>query len=292
MLKAEPRQTCLPDYAADAAPITKLISPRLHSAVDVVSQGEVGRAWRVAVTREEIGAGPLTRALRAEGLWPVPCPVFREAAPADPQPLRQAAKRLNTYDWLICASARGVEALRSTGVMAAWPAGIRAAAVGTMTARALVEAGVPAPPIVAETSGADALWPTLAGCETWPGRRVLLLTTSGGRTTLADELRRAGAMVDEVEAYRMVARPVPEIKRDWEQNAPDAAVLASPRTARTLIAAVGPEALGQLRAVVAIGETTAEALKAGGLRCHVAPRATFADAARTLARLLPDGMRS
>ena len=82
----------------------------------------------------------------------------------------------------------------------------------------------------------------------------------------------------------MTPRPADHIRRDWAQAAADAVVLASPRTAATLAGAIGIDALRRLRAIVAIGGTTARELADLGLGCDVAPEATFASAARTLAR--------
>ncbi|MCC7176939.1 MAG: uroporphyrinogen-III synthase [Acidobacteria bacterium] len=241
-------------------------------------------AWRVAVTRQEAADGPLSEALRRHGLVPVPCPVMLEVPPSDPGPISRAATHLDAFDWVICASARAVRALELARSRP-WPAGVRTAAVGEATARALEALGVIPPPVVGPDAGADALWSTLADLDTWPGRRVLVLSTPGGRTTLVDGLRGAGAAVEVVDAYAMAARDAADIRDDWARARADAAVLASPRAAATLVAAVGREALAALRAVVAIGPTTARELAAMGIACVVPERAAFDAAAATLASL-------
>jgi uroporphyrinogen-III synthase/uroporphyrinogen III methyltransferase/synthase len=154
------------------------------------------------------------------------------------------------------------------------------------TARALSALGATPPPIVSDTAGAAALWNTLESLDTWSTRRVLVLTTPGGRTTLIDALRAAGADVDAIDAYRMEARPPERIREDWHQAAPDAAVLASPRAAAGLVAAIGRDALARLHAIVAIGQTTADRLAELGVPCLVAPEASFDAAANTIARRL------
>jgi uroporphyrinogen-III synthase len=103
---------------------------------------------------------------------------------------------------------------------------------------------------------------------------------------LIDGLRSAGARVDEVEAYRMLPRPPDLIAATWKALAPDAVVLASPFTAQTLVRSIGPRALTGLRAVVAIGPTTAAAPAHGTLA--LSPRAGFAEVARHLS---PNGRR-
>jgi uroporphyrinogen-III synthase/uroporphyrinogen III methyltransferase/synthase len=136
------------------------------------------------------------------------------------------------------------------------------------------------------------LWDLLSQLDHWPGRHVLVLTTPGGRTTLIDQLQAAGAEVDAVEAYRMVPRQPADIARDWATAAIDVLVLASPKAVEVLLGAVGHDALGGLRAVVAIGETTAQALAARGIPCHVPERASFDAVADIVAKVLETGVRS
>jgi uroporphyrinogen-III synthase len=240
--------------------------------------------WRVAVTRDEAADGPLSRALAGAAFVPCPCPILIEAPPADPEALAQAAATLDRYDWIVCASVRSVRA-RAHARTRPWPAGVRTAAVGAQTARALQDAGAIPPPIAGDGDGADALWTRLRDADRWPGRRVLVPTTTGGRRLLAEALAAAGAQVDEVESYRMEVRPAAAIASDWRAAAPDAAVIASPRVATGLMEAVGAGALRDLRAIVAIGDTTAAALTAATVPAAVAGTADFSAAARTLASL-------
>ena len=212
----------------------------------------------------------------------VNCPVAVEGPPADPGPLELAAAQLERYGWVICASVRSVAALKRARTTA-WPRGLRTAAVGHATARALLDAGADPAPIVGDEGGADALWEALRHADRWPGRRVLIPTTPGGRRLLIDRLVEAGAQVDVVEAYRMQNLPPYAIVGAWHDSAPNAAVIASPSAAEALVRALGLPALARLQAVVAIGRTTAEALNRLGLPCLVAERTDFVDVARTLA---------
>lgn len=238
----------------------------------------------MAVVREEEGNGPLAEALRRRGLVPAACPVLVEGLPTDPRLLAGAAARLLEYDWVICASARAVDALGRV-IRGPWPEGTRVAAVGPATASALVRLGVAQAPFVASHAGAEGLWDALRSHQAWPGQRVLVLTTPGGRTALADGLRDAGARVEEVEAYRMEPRPAAEIRDAWAAAAPDALAIGSPRAVTTLVNAVGVDAVARLSALAAIGQTTGRALVELGLIAHVAPDASFESVADTLARL-------
>jgi uroporphyrinogen-III synthase len=220
-------------------------------------------------------------ALIGHGFVPVTCPILVEAPPLDPTLLRDAAARLERYDWVMFASARAVRALGAAR-LGRWPEGVRTAAVGAATARALVDAGAGSP-LVADEGGAEPLWTVLRDLGGWSNIRVLLPTVPGGREVLEQQLRQAGAVVDTVEAYRMCPRSPDSIAADWDAADPDALIVTSPSAAHTLIAAVGVQALSRLRAVVAIGPTTAEALAAHAVTCVVAAHTTFEDAVRTLA---------
>jgi uroporphyrinogen-III synthase len=238
--------------------------------------------WRVAVTRDEPADGPLSRALVAASFAPVACPVLVEAPPADVAALADAAAALAAYDWIVCASVRSVTALAAAR-HAPWPSGIRTAAVGPRTAAALVAAGATPAPLAGDADGADSLWTRLRAADQWPGRRVLLATTPGGRRTLAESLAAAGALVHDVDAYQMSPRPAALIAEAWRAAAPDAVVVASARVAATLVEAVGAGRLRGLAAVVAIGHSTATALTAAAVPCAVAARADFGDAVAALA---------
>jgi len=239
--------------------------------------------WRVAVTRNEDPSGALTAALRSEQFEPLLCPVFVERAPADPLPLFAAAAGLDHYDWVVCASARAVRALVGAR-KAGWPAHVRAAAVGARTAAALGEAGATAV-FTAPDAGAQALWTALAQVDRWTDRRVLVPNVSGGRQDLIDGLTAAGARVTTVEAYAMVPRPPADIAETWQSIAPESAVIVSPAVGTHLIQAVGASALQDLRAVVAMGATTARALAALGVHATTPSSADFSAIARHLAQL-------
>lgn len=235
------------------------------------------------MTRDEPDNGALSAALRECGFDPVRCVVIEEDRPQEIAALKAAAESLDQFDWVICSSARAVHALVAAR-SAPWPRGVRTAAVGSQTAKALAAAGANPTPLVAETDGADALWALLSR-QTWKGRHVLLPAVPGGRRVLSQALREAGAIVEEIDAYRMLPRSPGRIRADWSAAHPDAVVIASPSVAAALVAALGAGALNALRAVVAIGPTTAASLAAAGVRHVVSPRADFLEAARCLAAL-------
>lgn len=241
-------------------------------------------SWTVAVTRDEPDTGPLHVALRRLGFVPASCVVLEESPPADPDRLRRVSATLDQYSWVIFASARAVRALQRARA-APWPRGLRTAAVGEATAEALAQAGAHPPPMVASEPGAQALCARLLTLEAWAGRRVLVPGVEGGRRDIIDGLTRAGAVVDEIEAYRMQARSGRDIQEAWSRAEPDAAVIVSPSVGDTLVKAVGIPALSGLRAIVAMGATTADALARHGLRAATPLAGRFESVASRLADL-------
>ncbi len=211
------------------------------------------------------------------------CPVIIEGAAPDPERLRSLATNLEQFEWIICASARAARAVTAARG-SRWPASPRTAAVGKVTAAAMREAGA-CEPVVGETFNAHALWEMLRPLDSWAGKRVFIPGVAGGRRELIDGLRSQGAIVTEVEAYRMIPRPPDAIRTDWLHANPHAVILGSPATARRLIDAVGVDALRELEAIVAIGPTTQRALTEVALPSRIAREATFLSAVEALGKL-------
>ena len=238
--------------------------------------------WRVAVTHDDTDRS-VYAALERAGFVAVSCPVMIEAAAPDQRRLEAAARRLHSYDMVICSSARSVRALVAARG-SKWPSGPRVAAVGSVTATALVDAGA-VDPLVAETFTAKALWEKLQALGSWRGMDVLVATVEGGRRDLIDGLSAAGAKVTELEAYRMLPRSVRDIQKDWKTGRPDALILGSAATAHTLIEAIGVPAILALRVVVPIGPTTAAALAEHGIVAEPPAQATYPAVIAMLASL-------
>lgn len=245
---------------------------------------------RVLVPRETAGPDPLVIALRAAGAEPVVVPLIQTVPPHDPTELDDAllALEVGYYGWVAVTSAAAVPVLvdraDETGhTLAALLDGVRVAAVGGSTARALREAGVRVDLVPAGRSSALTLlaaWPA-AGAEP---QRVLLPLGDLAAPTLADGLTARGWPVDVVTTYRTVPGPAPEAElRDaWAAGDIDAVLLTSGSTARNLLAMLGAPPAGTL--VCCIGESTAaEARRVGLTVAAVAEHQTPGDLVAALA---------
>ncbi len=225
----------------------------------------------VLVTRPGGDSDPLVQALRQRGYRVHAVPTVQtEAVVLD-------LRLLASYDWVVVTSARGVDAL------AELPAGPRFAVVGTETAKALRARGVEPAHVPATPDGAD-LGRTLPDVE---GKRVALVRASAADTELPDTLRRRGATVEEVTAYRTVEAP-PESALSLRTALTDrdlgAVVFASGSAVRGFIKLGGA---AQLPAITIGPRTTARARDLGFDVIAEADTQSVAGLADAVARALP-----
>ncbi|WP_240792330.1 MULTISPECIES: uroporphyrinogen-III synthase [unclassified Salinibacterium] len=203
----------------------------------------------------------LAAGVRALGGVPLVAPLIDFGEPDDRRPLEDAIARLaaGAYDWLVVTSATTAEALGE--VLAALPSTTRVAAVGPATAAALEARGAEVHLTPANDHSALGLlaeWPDDSG-------RVLLPQSEIAAETLEAGLRDRGLTLDVVTAYRTVAVELdPAMRKTVRAGVIDAILLTSGSTARHLAAQCAP--LPEGIQVVCIGESTARAATASGLR--------------------------
>lgn len=178
---------------------------------------------RILVTRTREQAHALSDRLGALGAIPVEFPTIRIEAPLDWTPLDEALQRLCAlngagdpyYAWLIFTSANGVRScfdrlseLGYTERVGQALASVRVAVIGPATAAALAQYGVTADLVpseyIAERVVSALVEDSQRRGETVVGKRVLLARAAEARNVLVTGLQQAGAVVDEVAAYRTV----------------------------------------------------------------------------------------
>jgi len=163
-------------------------------------------------------------------------------------------------------------------------AGVRAAAVGEGTARALREVGINVD-LVAPGTGAAALADDLVAAGAGAGG-VWLPQAEAARSELGRRLRQAGAEVMVSVCYRTVAVPgLSGLLAGALGGGVDAVTLLSPSAAEAVIEAVGAGALDGVR-VICVGDTTATALRRHGIQPVVAARGDAAGVAVAVAAAL------
>jgi uroporphyrinogen-III synthase len=219
---------------------------------------------RVLVTRRW---PELAEAIAARGGSAAEVPVLEIGPPEDPGPFAAALLRLAEYDWLVFTSAHAVEAVASALAArgGALPAAVRLAAVGPATTEAVAfawpHARVEVQP--ANDFRGTGLVEAFASHDV-AGRRVLLPVSDRAASTVEHGLAARGAHVDRVVAYRTLpAIQVRPALLGELQRAPDAAVFASPSAVEAFLEAAGSPGRGV--GALAVGPTTAEAVRAAGL---------------------------
>ncbi|HYR95636.1 MAG TPA: uroporphyrinogen-III C-methyltransferase [Candidatus Binatus sp.] len=238
---------------------------------------------RIVVTRPRAQAGALADVLEQQGAEVIPFPTIAIVPPPDPAPLERAVAAAGGYDWIVFTSANGVQAFferfaaQERDVRELAP--VKLAAIGPETAaqlgRRLLRAAV-----VAGEYRAEGLLAAL-GAEDVRGRRILLPRAAGARAILPEELRRRGAEVDEVIAYRAVPPPgadVAALASALEAGGVDALTFTSSSTVRNFVEILGQPAVASIGrdggpAVACIGPVTAETARELGLRVDVMPSA-------------------
>ena len=230
---------------------------------------------RVLVTRARSQASRLSDGLTKLGAEVVECPVIRSEPLSDTSSLDAAIASLGNYEWIAFASPNSVSQLfkriYALGLDARSLAGVRVAAVGPATVSALRSHGVVAD-LHPDTFTADALVEAFAKAKISP-KTALVLKSDIGRETLPVGLRRLGAEVTELVAYRTVAaEDSAETARSAFDEGIDAVTFTSSSTVKNLVGMLDGDVAAINRAVtVCMGPVTSETASSSGIRVDVVP---------------------
>lgn len=224
--------------------------------------------WRVLVTRPAPDSQALAARLQDLGADVVQLPLLR----IEPLPVSQADESLisdfDRVDIVVVtsrnAARHGVPRLANRWPR--WPAGQSWLAVGRGTAEELSAFGIEAAFPADERSEGLLALPVLAHPE---GKRVLLLTGSGGRGLIPATLEARGARVVRMDAYRRIDAPVasdPHVARfEDTASAPRAVLVTSAGAMHNLLAQLPLLATDGTWWLVPV-ERVAESARAAGIR--------------------------
>jgi uroporphyrinogen III methyltransferase/synthase len=248
--------------------------------------------WRVLVPRTKEQAEQACDRLRARGAVPEQVPTIAVEPPRTPQQMERAVKGLVTgrYQWIAFTSANAVRAVREKleeyGLDARAFAGVKVAAVGEQTAKALGEFGITPDLIPDGEQSAEGLadaWPAYDDVLD-PINRVLLPRADIATETLVARLNDLGWEAEDVTAYRTVraAPPPAPIREAIKGGGFDAVLFTSSSTVRNLIGIAGkPHAV---TVIAVIGPQTAKTAAEFGLRVDViAPKPSMTALVEALA---------
>ncbi len=194
---------------------------------------------RILLTRPEGQAGPLAARLREQGAHVHHFPAIRITL-TPPGPAAQA--RIERATWVIFVSTNAVR-----GLMAAPDPLVQTvrrttliAAIGPATEAALRQAGLEPGVVAPPPHNSEALLSTSL-LQDLKQHRVVIVRGQSGREKLAEELRKRGAEVDGLEAYR---RDPPDRTLSFGETSgglPDALCVTSAEIAANLRACIAPE---------------------------------------------------
>ncbi len=214
---------------------------------------------RILVTRPGGRAGTLSEKLRDLGADVVEFPCIRTEAVSPCPAMEGALEQLSAYEWLGFTSAAGVEAfwtcLRGMGKDARALGGVKLAAIGPATGRALEARGVTAdliPEIYDAAHMGEALVKAAEG-------KVLLLRAEEGSPALTDALSAAGVPYDDIAVYRTIYDNPrsQELREALEAGGFDYVTFTSASTVKGFVSAVGGDADFSRFTGLCIGKQTA-----------------------------------
>jgi len=230
----------------------------------------------VVITRAKGDNKVLSERLRELGAVAIELPTIAVVPPENSIPVDESIRTLRKYDWLIFTSAHGVGFFSKRMAALGEPMGrldqVKVAAIGPATATALERLGrkpdyVP-PEFLSERIA--------TGLGQVGGKRILLPRADIASARLPELLRRKGAVVDEIVAYRTVMPDdLSNLLQLILQKHVDVITFTSPSTVQNLARAAGPNRLGLLLngvKVACIGPVTAEAAKALGVHVDIVAR--------------------
>jgi len=239
---------------------------------------------RVLVGRARHQAGALSGELRKMGAEVIEIPFIEIRKPRSFKSLDQALKNLAGYDWLILTSVNGVEAMwdrmRRLRLTKRALNHLSVAAIGPATKKAIEQRRVGVD-VVPKEYVAESVVRSLKSRV--KGKGVLLVRAKVARDVIPQELRRAGARLDVVEAYETV---VPQSSRKRlratlrsPHQRPHVVTFTSSSTVRNFVALLGPRAktvsprnvLSPIR-TASIGPVTSSTLRELGMPVDIEAR--------------------
>lgn len=159
----------------------------------------------ILVTRARTQASELSDRLRELGAEVIEVPAIRIESLADTPAMRQAAREVRRFEWVVFTSVNGVDSFRESldleGLDVRKLSGVKIAAIGPATRDRLLEMGLRAD-LIPERYVAESLLESFASKGSPSGQRFLLPRSEIARPDLAEGLRRLGADVTEVPAYK------------------------------------------------------------------------------------------
>lgn len=208
--------------------------------------------------------------------------MIRIVPPEDDAPLKQAARDVKEFDWIVFTSANAVDAFMTALLEVSHDirslAGPHIATVGSGTAERLARYGIRVD-LVPDEFRAEAVVAALEEHGRIEGASVLVPRADIGRDVIAEGLRAAGAEITDVVAYCTVLEDAqqedgPDVYRMLLDEKIDVVTFTSPSAVRNFSQIYGAEQTTDLlkhTIVATIGPVTADAAIQLGIPVTVQP---------------------
>jgi len=172
----------------------------------------------IVVTRARNQASDIVNLLTQAGANCIECPTIKVAPPLEWEEIDKAIDNISTYDWLVFTSVNGVlyffERLYLKNKDVRILGHIKTACIGPQTANQLRTYGITTD-VLPKTYQAESVVDSFKNIEI-TGKKILLPRAEQARPILPVELKKMGAVVDEITVYRTL--PVFENKEDLLEN--------------------------------------------------------------------------
>ncbi|HSB02678.1 MAG TPA: uroporphyrinogen-III synthase [Anaerolineales bacterium] len=223
---------------------------------------------RILITRPRVQASDFAEKLRAAGFEPIFFPVIEIRPIENNVALERALSKLECYDWLVFTSVNAVEVVFNNSNLSQGDKGlgVRVAAIGPKTAKALEARGVK-PDFVPDEYVAESILPGLGDLR---GKWVLLPRAELARKALPEAIAEAGGVPHEISVYQTLpVQPDPTCLAALKSGV-DIVTLTSPSTVQNFVVIARQNGLDPLHLpgdplFACIGPITEQAARDEGL---------------------------
>jgi uroporphyrinogen III methyltransferase/synthase len=241
---------------------------------------------RIVVTRSREQAGEFVDRLMDLGAEVIQAPSIHIEPLDDYDEIDRAIADISSYHWLVLTSANGVDHFMRRALARVRDIrdlhGPRICAVGPATAERLQRLHLRVD-VLPDEDRSEGVIAALKATGSLEGRRLLLPRADIARESLPDELRKAGAEVDDIAAYRTVRATwgqegQPDIYKKLLEGEVDIVTFTSASSVRHFVTNLGEEQAADLLqqvAVASIGPVTAEAAQQLGVTTRIMPGAPY-----------------
>ncbi len=234
---------------------------------------------KILITRARDQSSEFATQLKRLGAEVIEFPTIEILPPTSWKEVDRAIDQLKSYDWAIFTSTNGVhifwQRLIDQGKNHPLLSSLKICAIGPATAKQLEEKGMRIDYIPKEFIAES----ILKGFEKMDlkGKRILLARAKEARDVLPKGLKKMGAEVDVVEAYRTV-KPrggAKRLKQLLTVDKPDVITFTSSSTVNHFAELIKKEELKKLLegiAIACIGPITAQTARRWGMRVRIQPK--------------------